>query len=300
MTWIVAAFLSAAILGAVVIVDSHLVSKRMPGLRAFLVPTGILHLVFGLTIIGIHPLPPGVGTTTLVVAFASGIMRSIGVVLMLRAMRSEEVSRIIPITHTFPIFVAILAVPLLHETLGYKEWLAICITVAGAVLISAQWDGRSSGGYLRKSFAALMVASFLMGAANTGSKYALDHGISFWNMYSINAFCFCAMFLLTSLRPGVLRELWNMERRNPTIALLVVNECVALSGIVLSFWAMELGKVSLVSTILGTRPAFVFLGAVALTRIFPSILEERLTRSVAVVKTLSIALIITGVTIINL
>jgi small-conductance mechanosensitive channel len=84
------------------------------------------------------------------------------------------------------------------------------------------------------------------------------------------------------------------------MVLLALNECIALAGIILSFWAMELGKVSLVSTILGTRPAFVFIGAVALTRIFPGVLEERLTRNVAFIKTVSIALIITGVTVINL
>lgn len=299
MTWVVAAILSAAILGVVVIVDSHLISKRMPGLQAFLIPAGILHLIFGLIVIGIHPLPSGVVSTPLIVAFTSGITRSVGVVLMLRAMRSEEVSRIIPITHTFPIFVAILAVPLLHETLGYKEWLAICMTVAGAVIISARWDAGNPGAYLRKSFAVLMVASFLMGAANTASKYALDY-ISFWNMYSINAFCLFAVFFLSSMRPAVLKELWKIKRRNLTIIMIAVNECIALVGIILSFWAMEQGPVSLVSTILGTRPAFVFICTATLIRVFPSILNERLTRGVAVIKTVSIALIISGIAIINL
>ena len=299
MTWVVAAIISAAILAVVLILDSYLISKRMPGLRAYLIPAGVMTLIFGLTIMVIHPLPQGIGTTPLVVAFASGIMRSIGVFIMLHTMRSEEVSRIIPITHTFPIFVAVLAVPLLHETLGYKEWLAICMTVAGAVLISARWDVQRGGAQLRKSFAVLMIASFLMGAANTASKYALDY-ISFWNMYSINAFCFCAVFFLSSVRPGVLRELWDIKRRNLTMTLVAINECIALVGIVLSFWAMERGPVSLVSTIMSIRPGLVFVCTVALTRVFPSILEERLTRGVAITKTVSIALIIAGVAIINL
>lgn len=299
MTWIVASIISAAILGVVVIIDSHFISRRMPSLQAFLIPTGVMYLVFVLIISGIYPLPWGIGTTPLMVAFASGITRSIGVFLMLRAMRSEEVSRIIPVTNTYPIFVAILAVPMLDESLGCKEWLAICITVAGAVLISARWDEQRHGARLRKSFAVLMVSSLLMGVANTASKYALDY-MSFWNMYSINAICFCAVFLLYSVRPTVLRGLWNMKRRNLVMALIAINECVALAGIILSFWAMEQGPVSLVSTILSIRPGFVFLFAIALTRVFPSILEERLTRGVAITKTVSIALIITGITIINL
>ncbi len=82
--------------------------------------------------------------------------------------------------------------------------------------------------------------------------------------------------------------------------LIAMIEVIALVGIVLSFWAMEQGPVSLVSAILGTRPGFVFVFAVALTYIFPSILKERLTRGAAITKIISIALIIAGVTIINL
>ena len=299
MTWITAALLSGAILGMVNVIDSYFISRRMPSLQSFLLSPSILYLIFGLTILIIHPMSWGIGTTPLIVAFTSGITRALGVFLMLRAMRSEEVSRIIPVTNTYPIFVAILAVPLLDETLGLKEWLAIFITVAGAALISTRWDSQSHAAHLRKSFAALMTASLLMGVANTASKYALDY-ISFWNMYSINAFCFCATFLLLSVRPGVLKDLWNISRRNLTVTLIALNEGMALVGIILSFWAIEQGPVSLVSTILSTRPAFVFLFAVALTRIFPSILEERITKGTVITKAISIALVIIGVTIINL
>jgi uncharacterized membrane protein len=298
MTWITASILSAAILAVVAIIDSYFIYRRMPSLQSFLLPTSVLYFIFGVAIIGIDPVPGGIGATPLMVALASGIARSLSVFLMLRAMRSEEVSRIIPVTNTYPIFVAILAVFVLDETLGLKEWLAICITVAGAVLISARRDAQSRGAHLRQSFTALMGSSLLMGLANTASKYSLDY-MSFWNMYSINAFCFCAVFLLYSLRPGVLKDLRNVNRRNLTLTLITLNEGAALAGIVLSFWAMEQGPVSLVSAVLSARPGFVFLCAVALTRIFPAILEERLTRGVAIIKTVSIVLIIIGVTIIN-
>ncbi|NQT49002.1 MAG: EamA family transporter, partial [Chloroflexi bacterium] len=119
MIWTTAAIVAAAIMGVVAIIDSHLISKRMPSLRAYLIPVGIIHLGFGLIILCLYPLPGGVDSTTLMVAFVSGIIRSAGVLLMLQVMRSEEVTRIIPVVHTFPIFVAILAVPLLDEALGY-------------------------------------------------------------------------------------------------------------------------------------------------------------------------------------
>ena len=218
---------------------------------------------------------------------------------MLQAMRSEEISRIIPVVHTFPIFVVMLAVPLLGETLGYMEWLAIFMTVAGAVLISVRRDAGGQGARLRKSFAMLMGSSLLLGVANTASKYALDY-ISFWNMYSVSAICFGAIFLLLSVRPRILKELRDMKERSLALGLLTLNECIALVGIILSFWAMEQGPVSLVSTILSIRPCFVFIYALALSRIFPAILEERLSRGIAIIKIISLSLIIGGVTLLTL
>ncbi|MEE8470545.1 MAG: EamA family transporter [Dehalococcoidia bacterium] len=294
-----AALAVAAILGLVNIVDSHLISKRMPSLRAFLIPAGLLHLTFGLTILALYPLPVGVDAFPWFVAVASAVTRTLAVLLMLYAMRTEEISRIIPVAHSYPVFVAILAVPLLGETLGYLDWLAIVMTVAGAVLISVRWGSGGQGARLRKSFIMLVASSVLFGVANTTAKYALDY-VSFWNMYSLGAICFGVVFCLTSARPSILRELRNMKGMRTALKLIAFNEIIALVGILLSFWAMERGPISLVSTIMGARPFFVFLYALALSRVFPALLDERLSRGTVALKLLSIALILGGVAIINL
>ena len=296
--WIAVAIASAAITGVVSILDSHLISKRMPSFLAFLAPLGVIHFALGLVVLTLFPLPAGVDTLTLAVAVGSSIIRVVGALLMLRTMRSEEVSRIMPVTNTFPIFVAILAVPVLGEYLGWLEWLAIIITVSGAVLISVRRDAGRQGVRLRKSFAVLMVSSISFGVANIGSKYAMEQ-LTFWNMYGISAACLGTLFLLLSLRRATLWELWHMEGRNQALGLISLNECVAVVGIVLSFWAIEQGPVSMVSTILSTRPAFVFVYAVAVSRFLPKVLDERLSRGIIATKIASIGLIIGGVTLLT-
>jgi drug/metabolite transporter (DMT)-like permease len=297
--WVTAAIATAAIMGVVAIIDSHLLARRFPSLSTFILPVGIIHLVVGLIVLGIRPFPEGVGTTPIIVAFASGIVRSVGALLMLNTMRSQEVSRIIPVVHTFPIFVAILAVPFLGETLGYLEWLSILITVAGAVLISVQFKGEGGRTRLNKSFVTLLGCSLLIGIANTAGKYALDH-ISFWNMYTVNAMCFAFVFLLISARPRVIKEIRNLNQRGLALGLLFINECIALVGIIMSFWAMQQGPVSLVSTIFSVRPAYVFIFALILSQVFPTVLEERLSKSIVIIKVISIGLIIGGVTLLTL
>ncbi len=86
-------WITAAIMGVVSVIDSHLISKRMPRLRSFLLPLDILHLGFSLVTLGLNPLPEEIGTTPLLVAFTSGTVRSVGALLMLKTMNSEEMSK---------------------------------------------------------------------------------------------------------------------------------------------------------------------------------------------------------------
>ena len=296
--WVNTAILSAAIMGVVNIIDSHLLSKRMPGLWTFLLPVGIIHLIYAAVLFTLFPLSEGVGTWPVLVAVASGILRTAAVIILLGSLRREEVSRVIPVVYTYPVFVAIMAVPLLGESLSYLEWLAILIVVAGAVIVSVSQSPSGSirwGGRLLLLFS----ASLLFAAADIASKYALGY-ISFWNMFWITAFCMSGTFLLVSVRPHIIKQLSNMKQRNSALGLLVFNEILSLIGIVLSFWALERGPVSLVSTITSSRPMFVLIYAIVLSRLLPMFLEWRSGKGLLALRLIATAMIVGGIGIIHL
>lgn len=299
MSWVVGAFGNAILSGFVNVVDSHLITKRMPSLQAYMLPTAVMYLCFGAIFTGFFPLPSGIGTIHWLVAIGSGLAAALGIVLMLLTFRTGEVSRIVPVVHTFPVFVAMLAIPLLHETLSLLQWLAVFMTVAGAVLISARRGTAGKGAQLSKSFALLLGSSLLIAVSNTASKYALGY-LSFWNMYTINAFSFGAVFALISLRPDTVRQLRDMEERRWPLGLLALNELLVIPSVLVAYWAIQNGPVSLVSTVIATRPFFVFVYTSALASISPAILSERLTRGTIGVKMVSIGLITGGIAIINL
>ncbi len=299
MSWVNTAILSAAVLGAVNIIDSHLLSRRMPGLRSFLLPVGIITLIYGSVLFALFPIPEGTSKLTLLVALASGVLRSAAVTLMLYTLMREEVSLVIPVVHTSPVFVAIMAMPILGESLVYLQWLAVVIVVAGAVMVSIRRGTTGKGAWLGKSFVLLISSSLLLAAANIASKYALAY-ISFWNMYCLSAFCMAFFFLLISLRPSVFKELHWMQHQGWAISLLIFNETLVVVGAVLSFWAMERGPVSLVSTILGTRPIFVFMFALILSRVSPMFLEWHWTKAILALRLAAVAMIVAGVAIIHL
>ena len=271
----------------------------MPGLRGFLLPIGTIYLIYGLVLSQLFPLPKSTDVATLLIAITSGMFRTAGAFILLYSLKREEVSRVIPVVHTYPIFVAIMAVPLLGEHLYYLEWVAIIIVVAGAVTISFRQSPSGSTTWLGKMFFLFFGSSLFLAMADITSKYVLA-SISFWNLFWVNTFCMSGTFLLISMRPHILKQLINMKRRNSAIALLIFNELLAPTAITLALWSIARGPVSLVSTIVSTRPVFVLTYALILNRILPTFLEWQPGRRMLALRLIATALIVGGIAIIHL
>lgn len=315
MNWVDSAVLAAAMLAAVNVIDSHLITKRLPSLRAFLLPVAVIAIVFGVIVLVAIPIPEGTGNAPILVAVCSGIIRAVGILLFLYVMRTEEVSRVIPVVNIHPVLVAIMAVPLLDETLAGLEWLAIFMTVSGAILISRRRVSHSSGKRFKWLLVLPFIAAFCLATANLTSKHALEdfvlvtEDVSFissdmcaaLNMYAIGSLALGACFLMVALRPAVLQQLASLKRPRSTMTLLTFNEIMAPVAAILLFWSIARGPVSLVSAIAGAQPVFVFVYAVILSRISSgTLLEKQLEKRTMVLRFMAIAMIVGGMTIIHL
>jgi len=298
LDWADAALLSTATMAMVNILDSHLVSKGMPSLRAFLIPAGLLSVINATVLFSLFPLPQDLGLVPLLIAVLSAVLRATAVLLILHILQTREVSRVIPVVHTNPVFVAILAVLLLGETITYLQWIAVMVVVLGAVLISIKRESHGSGAGFAASLFLPLIASLLLAAANLTSKHALEH-VSYWNMLAFGSLLVSIIFLSVSLRPLPLRQLLTLRRPVLTAGLLILANALVLFGMFLMFWAIQNGPVSLVSAIAGARPAFVFIYAVVLGRISHVLLEQRMGKQTIALRLGAIAMIVGGMTIIR-
>ena len=299
MNWVTAAILSAAALSVTNIIDSHLLSRRMPSFQSYLLPMGIVYLIFGWILAALFPLPQGIAPWPVLITVISSILRTAGITIMLYTLRSEEVSQVVPVTNTYPIFVAIMAVPILGESLSYLKWLAIIIVVAGAVMISIKQSPSGATIWLSKPFIILFGASLLLAGANLTSKYALTY-VSFWHLSWFIALCLGAVFLLTSLRPYAIKQLINLENKNSTMGLIILAMIFAMAAMTLAFLAMGMGPISLVSAVVSIRPIFVLILALILSRISPMSLEWQPGKGMLTLRFIATAMIVGGVTIIYL
>ena len=297
--WIIAALGASLLFGITNNLDSHLVAKRMPGVRAFLLVVAVAIFVVIQPFIFMFPLPKDVGGLIMASALVSALMRSLASLIMIFAFRSEEVIGVVPLTYAYPMFVALAAVPLLGETLNAWQWLAIIIIAAGAVIVALRPRDGGSGRWLGKNFPLLVLGALLYAGADLSGKYALEE-ISSPTLYWMSMGMLAVICVAISLRPAVIKSLKNLENAWSAYVLLGVNEIMVLGATILSFWAIQKGPVSLASTVLASRPVFVFIAAVVLSRLFPGFVYWQSDRKLLIYKFIAILLIVCGIAIIYL
>lgn len=298
MTWVHAALISAAIMAVVNIFDSHLVSKRFSSIRMFMLLVGCIHLFYGVVMTFVVPLPSGTGAYHVVMAVVSSLIRTGAIIILLDSLRHREVSTVVPIVYMYPIFVALIAFVALGEQLGWQQWLAVVIVACGAVLISANRE--PSRIYMsRRRSALIFLASLLFATADVTGKVALAQ-ITFWNLFAIGAAVMGATFLSIAMRRAVIQNIWALHERGKALGLLALNETIAPVGIIVSYWALQHGPVSLVSTLLSSRPLFVLLFAIALSWLAPGFLFWSGGRRLVIVRIIATIMIVAGVGVIEI
>jgi uncharacterized membrane protein len=298
MTWANAALLSAAILAVVNILDSHLVTRRFPTLRTFLLPVGMIHLTYGFVGSFVFGLPAEADASVVVVAVVSSCVRTAAIIILLDSLRHREVSRVIPIVYMYPMFVAVLAFLFLGERLAPVQWLAVVVVACGAVMVSSYGRQPSVESMERPRSLLLFLSAVLFAIADVTGKYALSQ-LEFWQLFWIGAGVMGATFVAGSLRKPVIAAIRGATRYRRALALMAMNEVIAPVGIVISYWALERGPVSLVSAVLSSRPLFVLIFALILSRRAPEFLLWGAGRKLFVARLVATVMVVGGLTVIQ-
>ena len=299
ITWANAALLSAAIMGMVSVLDSHLVTKRFPTLRSFMLPVGAIHLTYGLIGSLVFGVPHGVDQSIVAIAVLSSCVRTGAVLILLDCLRHREVSRVIPVVYMYPMFVALMAFVFLGERLGLGQWIAVAIVATGAVMISSFGRGPSLEAVDRPRSLLPFVAAVLFAVADVTGKYSLSQ-IDFWQLFWIGACVMGGTFVATALRRDVVARIQSLHGRRHSLLLLMMNELIAPVGIVVSYWALERGPVSLVSALISSRPLFVLLFALFLSRRAPEFLLWAGGARLVIVRVLATSMIVAGIAVIQM
>ena len=293
MDWIFLALLSAATFGVVTAVDKRLIDKHLPSLASFYAAVCITLIISAAVVLVATGGPESAPTENLIVAAVSGLCWSAGLAMTFWGYKLEEASRASAVIHIFPVFVAIMAVGFLDETLIAGQWVAIVIVVTGAMMASLRGSAGGGLGRLTRAFPVLIGASFFTALAHLTGKYALQE-VSVWTFFPIRSSVMAVGFFFLA-KPQAFRQLLVAMRDRKTLVLVVVSEFImAPVGSLSLAGATSLGPVSLVSTLAATRPLFVFAITTVLSAPRIRLLEEPLERTTLALKVASLVLIVGG------
>ena len=301
MTWVLLSLGSTIIFAFISALDKILIARFTPNPRTFIVMVGLTQFILAVAIL---PWVEWSGYTQADVALAvvSGLTSGGYLVLMFWVMGTQDVSRVVPVTSTYPIFVAILAQFLLGEQIGLLAWVGVVVTVAGAALMSlgptARPGDRGRGQLL--PFTLLIFASLGFGLSQVFSKMVADD-MDVWTLFFWRAIGNGAACVAFTIKPSGMGDLISTLRRPASVGLILFTEG-ALVFVALAFLlgAIYSGPVSLVSTVMATRPLFVFALGIILSVGVSNVLNEPLDRKILVIKTLSIVMTVGGVVAVTL
>ena len=293
------ALTSASILGLVTVLDKRLASYNLPSLPSFYAGVSVSLFGYGTLALALTGIPADASTGALILSGVSGLCWGGALAMMFWGYKLEEVSRCSAIIHTFPVFVAIMGVAFLGETLSLGQWAGILVVVSGAFLISV-WGSRGGVGIrFNRALPILLGASGLTALGLVLGKQALEE-LPVWFVFSMRNYGMGVVFIIL-WRPGAWGELFRSMRDWRTALLLVGAEfLLAPFAVWLNVAAISLGPVSLVSTATATRPLFVFFFSTLFSTRALHLLDEPLEPKTLAVKLVAVGMVLVGIVALTL
>ena len=289
---------STILFSVVITADRLLLAKYLPNAKSLVFLIGLVQFLMGLAIAIAQPWNSTLSLATLSIGLLSGIAWGLSIITLMYGVSRLEVSRVIPLASTFPVFVALLAAPLLREGFSITQYLAILLTVIGAGLL-ARSGMRASEGDRRKTelntYLIILLGSLLTAIAHVTFKYAVPE-IEFWDLFILRSLCCSIIWSTWGLHSNLLQEIRNVFSTKTGLSLFMVVECViAPIAILLMVGALALGPASIAATLFATRPLFVLAISGLLSTRYWNILNEPFSRDVLPEKLLFTTMIVAGV-----
>ncbi len=220
-----------------------------------------------------------------------------GAMLILWSLSRDEVSRVTPISQSYPLITVVFAVVLLGESLSVLESVAVVLAALGAILAAIKFSDGSQPISLTGTFGYLLIAVVMLASGQTMLKTITDD-VSFWHALGFRGAGMAIVLLPMNYRREIACELFRFIRKPKAIAVLTIDVGLATTALALLTFAIATGPLSLTSAITGSTPLLVFFATVLISKKYPQLLGETLSSRLMIQKLVAAALVVTGLTII--
>jgi len=283
MTWLYLTLLAYLVNAFAFVVDKYLLVTHIPR------PFAYAFWVALLSASAVVLLPFGVATQSvgyLLIALASGGSFFIALIFLYKAIKASDISvastMVGVATAVFSYFLAVL---LIGEPSGIINIISITMLIIGTLLL-----GRSD----KKIWSLAVWAGLFFGVSFVLLKISFDlsdfvNGL-FWTRMGFVGAAFASLGFGSARRDA----LQSFRGTHPRVgAIFIGNKLLAATGFLLLYYAIRLGQVSVVNSLLGFQFLFVFVLALLLRSKIPR-LEENINKGRILQKIMGISFVIAG------
>ena len=273
MDWVLLSLLTAVAFTAYTLVQKRTLDRHVGSVFEFALIAALLQGSLSVLILIVSQ-PDWFSLGVLTMAAAGLLMAATQLLQGYAIRREEDVSRIVPILDSYPLFVLIMALVLLGEALTPMKGFAALLVIGGAML--ASWHQALPGARVRlnRSLAAVAGAAVIIAVLSILVKVAAA------NVAPLQMFALMWVFALpghvlatrAAGRFSAVRQVLATPRSMAWIAMAQVPLLIASLA---WLWAIALGPVSLVSAMVGTRPVLLLVWAVAVGVNYRGVVHER-------------------------
>ncbi|MEK7181100.1 MAG: EamA family transporter [Patescibacteria group bacterium] len=301
MSWIFFAIAAPLLYAASNFFDKFLIEKRVRDPMMLAVLGGVLSFLTGLGILVFRGFP-NIHSGQLFYLLLAGVLFELAIVPWYKAISLEDVSRIAPLGQAIPVIVLILSYLFLDERLASGQLLGFLSILVGGFLLSVK--SFNNGIFkVRKAIWYMLAASLLFSVPLVLFKF-VSLNLGFWDSLAyefvgggIGALILFS-YVLFSKRTGFKKEITRTQFG--TWGLIGSNEAIYVISRMLTFYAISLAAVSLVTVLGGFQPFFMLGFGLILSRWFPNVVKEDIEKKTVVLKLAAIVLIFAGVWFINI
>jgi transporter family protein len=291
MSWILFSLLAALTWAVVDTIDKHVLTKWTKRPAVPLMLLGIVGVIAAIAVYlfrGFQQL----SAANIMLSFLAGILYFAAMLFYFRAVKLEEISRVVPLFNLTHFFVLVLAAVFLGEIFTPLKYVGVFLLIIGAVLISMKQHLA-----LGKSFWLMILTSLCLAFNSIISKYVLNFA-DFWTVFSYSRIG--TLFILVPLFCFYARDLKEVRQKHgaKVIFYITLNESLSLAGVFFITIAASIGFITLVQALSAVQPFFVLLFAVILSIFFPKFLKEKISRPVLLLKFIATVMIFAGAVLI--
>ena len=293
--WFIFAFISQALWSFNNVVDKYILTNKLRDPSSY----NILTMLFDIVPISLYLLILPVNfSPALILGVFAGLLTVVALQLFNEGIMKEEASRMVSLVYTSPIFVVFMSVIFLNEVVTFNNYLGIGLVVIGAILISTKNSGHKL--VLSKIVVIALLSAFVFALSTILSDSGLGY-MTYWQFWFWACFGSFIGALIMLIHP-VLRKKFkrSMESiRLKTLGLAFLTCIVFYIAQLSFFFAISMGPVSLVASVLSLEPLVTLVFATLVTIYNPKLVREIINKNEFSKKLVAIVLSLVGVYLIT-